>query len=35
MGLTGLGSAAILAEMGDGVAHYLLANLLYRWASSW
>ncbi|OLE28155.1 MAG: hypothetical protein AUG44_08210 [Actinobacteria bacterium 13_1_20CM_3_71_11] len=29
MGLTGLGSAAVLAEVGDGVAHYLLAALLY------
>ena len=29
MGLTGLGSAAILAEVGDGVAHHLLATLLY------
>lgn len=29
MGLTGLGSAAILAEVGDGLAHSLLVNLLY------
>jgi formate-nitrite transporter family protein len=29
MGLTGLGSAAILAETGHAAAHYLLANLLY------
>ena len=29
MGLTGLGSAAVLAEVGDGAAHYLLATLLY------
>lgn len=29
MGLTGLGSAAILTETGNGAAHYLLANLLY------
>jgi formate/nitrite transporter FocA (FNT family) len=29
MGLTGLGSAAILAEIGDGLAHHLLTTLLY------
>lgn len=29
MGLTGLGSATILAAVGDGAAHHLLANLLY------
>jgi formate/nitrite transporter FocA (FNT family) len=29
MGLTGLGSAAILAGTGDGMAHHLLATLLY------
>ena len=29
MGLTALGSAAILAEVGEGVAHHLLVTLLY------
>jgi formate/nitrite transporter FocA (FNT family) len=29
MGLTGLGSAAILADVGDRAAHHLLATLLY------
>jgi formate/nitrite transporter FocA (FNT family) len=29
MGLTGLGSAAILAEIGDGLAHHLFTTLLY------
>jgi formate/nitrite transporter FocA (FNT family) len=29
MGLTGLGSAAIGAEVGDGAAHHLLTTLLY------